>query len=1244
MNAKLSDSKKQALGQKVLNCFRRDGMILYVGQGCGEIPRSVAGQSWNCVYTSRRQGWVANAFTVGDGRTVSDWCYEHSWDQAKVTDRRDLQIVRLFGLESRNGTEDNTQDPFVVQSQATELLETIRSVMHRSMYHLLIVGYDPDSPDEIDRLTLFKILRSLPKGSVSVFGVSEEQYSKEPSIFRTLEESIKVEVYEDSLGDILDAVDAPLSQDLDLALGSIRLRDSGEKSFYADGEDCVLRQDWIAYSQNFAHVLTIEDVDTGRIYGRDALQDRFYHFLRDSATEWPQWYGYQSYHDFHLKRPWEDSLYHLVTGLLDDSGEFAKKRAPVLLYGPPGSSKSISLAALAYRVFQDKIHPVVYMRDPYLIFKVDEKSFERLNELLKHLEEAGPRQQNVLLIWDCSCYGVKPVQTLYNSLCNSGRKVTLVCSTYDLPSRKDDAEPFPIYQMKDDKLVKLSSVSSGEPVIECVDGFYRVRASRELGESEEFNLLQLCKRYADYDETILKTWWDQRAQEESDIFLRLYYLMQFLRGPLSGSLKREYDTVLASGNLPLKAVSLYDSVMAAAFEKAGLDLSSLNLEGSVQEAYHWEDMCICIAMFSQFGFALPESIALTTLDPDFKGGYTLLRDIFQTIPWLHYGPAGGNEDNGEYVFTYRTPLEAQLFLSAREVTEAEQIDYVINILEMIGAAFEDTGEKDQKAILAIDKFIRMIGPNTENESLRNERRSSLLKYAENYPKIIDHGLAPLRTEYGLYDERLLNLEVTLTREFYGRDQNRSDRSVVLQMDMNSAEGYCERIQRLQGAMELAKEGAERLKRQAEKIPERERGWYLREARSLLVEHVCCDRDIQELSAKYHELSSKAGVPANEQIDTDALKLSFDDYWTDLSDAIDQQPNNGYIYNATFRLFLRDCKNKGNNTAGKIRNLVHVWQLIEDLNNNPMITLERGGQEFQENVAKISQEYDRLINNTKAITLDNVEQLRAAVDEGDEGDEGKFLSLFNTCLTHMDASAILFLVRDHLRKAGVKFSREDSKAGLSEQARAACQKALAFLDSYSFTEDSASCIFLRIQLYWKLWNDGISFIPPAECWRPRLKYEQWSKLYQLCENYRRCADKSRHVNGLLNFVEALTLAELGEYNESLSTLHSIPKGRFYSNDLRLKAWYIVSDWDDKVGGPVPRKFSGHTMPRPDAKNFVGGMHLDGVPDAPGGHYFSVGNLKQTGLDLRQSSHFEDLELGVGFTGFSVYRKTSVEGKK
>ena len=180
------------------------------------------------------------------------------------------------------------------------------------------------------------------------------------------------------------------------------------------------------FFQNIVSLLTERVLHWVRPREED-LQSWFSSFLRDSRIA-PAWYGYHRRSPFHVQRSFEEPLFQLVCQALHGQPE---KNRLIVLSGPPCSSKSITLAAIAYRAFCLRCCPILYLSQDLL----DSLDYEPryLDTALQDLAFHAAAKTPTLLILDSSLPGflMKRVYRLYDALNQRGRRFVMVCSSRD---------------------------------------------------------------------------------------------------------------------------------------------------------------------------------------------------------------------------------------------------------------------------------------------------------------------------------------------------------------------------------------------------------------------------------------------------------------------------------------------------------------------------------------------------------------------------------------------------------------------------------------------------------------------------------------------------------------------------------------------------------------------------------------------------------------------------------------------
>lgn len=102
----------------------------------------------------------------------------------------------------------------------------------------------------------------------------------------------------------------------------------------------------------------------------------------------------------------------------------------------------MELAALAYKIYNEKINPVIYINGDNLCFASQSSEIQVLDELMQEVEQVGDKDTRFLIVWDSSSYRnvVAEAKQLVHELENRGRRFVLVCSAYtSVESKKKEA-------------------------------------------------------------------------------------------------------------------------------------------------------------------------------------------------------------------------------------------------------------------------------------------------------------------------------------------------------------------------------------------------------------------------------------------------------------------------------------------------------------------------------------------------------------------------------------------------------------------------------------------------------------------------------------------------------------------------------------------------------------------------------------------------------------------------------------
>ena len=154
--------------------------------------------------------------------------------------------------------------------------------------------------------------------------------------------------------------------------------------------------------------------------------DYFYQFLKRSSNA-PQWYGYAKRNGFAVKRDFEEELYRAVI-----DGIESNSNTPIILAGQSSSGKSVALGALAFRVFQERKYPVLFINNPENVFSAGSQAAIALDNILLEIREKGGY---ALVILDWSLYSLRnnAVRSISDRYYNRSQKALFVASAMIAP-------------------------------------------------------------------------------------------------------------------------------------------------------------------------------------------------------------------------------------------------------------------------------------------------------------------------------------------------------------------------------------------------------------------------------------------------------------------------------------------------------------------------------------------------------------------------------------------------------------------------------------------------------------------------------------------------------------------------------------------------------------------------------------------------------------------------------------------
>lgn len=1193
--------------------FHSNAVILFAGQGMDDeaLRQGIAACRFSCVFTTRRDPAFKTLFLAED-RKVRELCTVE--EVLSVTDSRtQLPIVRLFGVSEEEEQGNYTPDVMALM-QASNMLTVLKRLLG-NLNQLVVAGYQPESTAELPAMVLANALTPAPEKSVQLWGM----HSDNPQLAQLLQlaQQRGFKVFEEELSQVIQE-----SDEQDDELEYTDTSSDGDR-FYANGKVCTLEADDLLPYGRQASLLTENKVFSMRPDGRILCQKWFANFLQNDAAEnGPMWCGYDTNRMFYVKRRFEEPLVALVRKLLDEEA-VPMSNAPVFLTGAPGSSKSITLGALAYRIYCEKQHPVIFISKDNVMYHKETEHLEQLDKLMQMAQHRG-NNARVLVVWDCSSY--RPVSSnvdaMVNILKNRGRKFVLVCSAYSTEENGKTCKTLP-----------ASVIGNDEAPITYDDKRYYIHTSRELDDKELYRFKQVVSNYSGIDVSRIRSMFDALEKDnERDIFTLFYQLISLLRPRLKASLSKEQQKVASyvsdkvSALLKKRKESRANTAMAQLFKDAGWEADeSEKTEDDVQQEKALDRFNLCIALFSRFKLDTPASLAFRMLSdegisPFSSDSRELFRLLVNETTWLYYGEG---EEEGDFIFRFRNSLEASIFLENSDLDGLEQLKMVCTMLRLCGEDMRNTGFADHRMLGDLLTLIKLMGPNSKYPPFVSGQED-YQSIQDNLPILID-AMTELRDEYDLPDPAAeIDLcIVTFTREcnvfrYQQRvDENWTEAEKAARLDdvrARLANLRAARTRALRCVDELdARIGATDKKILREKFAEQQS--------SLTDEAVLCDTRMQEMVDFCEELCDT--LP--EDIAAYRMKaIPYGEIYAMMEKAIQRDPTNGFYYNALFQAFLRMYDKSALGEKLKLRYLSTIMQVVEDCNHSNVDRRgSRGNDEITQNISKILDRSDKY-----AVDIDTIR----AYQKGDlNASESNYMRLYEDLREENSAAGIIFVCRKELEKAKIS-TREDYRLNTTQLM--VCKRVRDFMlekENYDCFSEDVHYLELLIRVYFMCCNETV-LTGQKECQLTNLDAEQWAQLRRFCNKYHQLFAAKTGVQKqiprpLLTVLYALCEVQVNKnYEKAQDLLDSIPEAAF-RNTNRMRTLFILCE------NGKPKHFTGKAV---NVEGDRGHILVDDIPKYLNGRYgvrISRG-FKGKNMPL-ENEVLSDFEVGIGNTSFAAF---------
>lgn len=707
--------------------------ILYVGTDydISKYP-GMARKPWRCIYTANQSTDFANAFTIESGRQVRVISAKATYDAASTKlDQNNPMVIYLNGAPATCNGQEDIGVQIARNIERVALRETLTKILKSGlMVELVMVGYDPNNANEISPSELANIVSCLSENRVTIYGLSEERESN--SYLHYLEEQNLITVFHQELGQEWEKLLSAQRETVENDCSEEPLRrEELQNCVYIEGVPTKLEPKLCRDFNRHGRVLSLQEMETFPI-SRMMQADYFYRFLKHSPNT-PQWYGYAKRNGFAVKREYEDELYQSVLTGLESSSD-----VPIALAGQTSSGKSIALAALAYRMFQERKYPILFINNPNINLEINSPTGHALDNLLKDIRDKGGR---ALVIMDLSIYNlqrtdiVRKVSDQYN---NRGHRVLFVTST-----------------MYADHIEKRYRV---------------IQAPIKLSVSEKkaFKMLMVEKGKLQRNRV---EHWMEKHQEEHGLLSMLYRLLYDLRPQLEHGMKQELGEALEDTR---KKLDVLEAPIQEAPPMTALAMKLIAAgyaptpEQKPEELQQKKKTIMdslrpfseSLAVATLFKLRVPMTMAMKLLNiPDCKNRQKYRDTVFQA-PWLYCAMDDDKYAPGEYCASFRDPMDARIYLNSINLDESAQMGVVARI---INAIHNERDSYFAEEIRFLERLIRMIGPNSDDPTVRDSWKTT---YGPGCPMIID-ALKNLR-EDGVVEPQLVVQEITYIREYYGQ--------------------------------------------------------------------------------------------------------------------------------------------------------------------------------------------------------------------------------------------------------------------------------------------------------------------------------------------------------------------------------------------------------------------------------------------------------------------------------------------
>ena len=1191
--------------------IKRRSVLLYVGRKVTDEELIVLNKlSWSGIVTTRTDNKIYDIITKNEV-TIQE-VDNHTDGVKTILDNRGVfPVFRLFDV-GQNASE------FEAQIAANTFLTSICSCLD-SMHSMVICGYDSSCADELPWIIIKSSLQSAPKCMVQFWNCSFEDNTSQ---FNTFRSGKKFKCYKENPAHELQTY---LSENSTISDDSTRDFDV----FYSDGKAIPVQTTGRRLERcQIARLLTENEVTSYIPQGTEELSKKYYDYLTNTPTDRPQWYGYDTKVGYNITRQYEENLYTLVNNMLlmklnKDGSHIA------LLSGPSGSSKSVALGALAYRIFLEKKFPVVYINrfdEDMVMFTEKSSHIKMLDSFLNQIEDKLDPKGRILLIWDCSSYNTDELtmHRVANRLLERGRRFVMVCSSHRInPQRKDKG-----YRFK--QKYKLVEVPVSQAQFYERDMCYCVSSTYDLNSKEKNQLRETFKKYANTsEETVNKAFksidYLDNGSVKDKIHFIFYILIALLRPKIERGMSSEEESTVAY------LTETINSMIAPEPDLVSIDINKLSLvdrisylsgEMPLSESYNRElsaesveKIFVFIAMFSKFNLSVPYDLILNLLDAKFSAEFgTEILDLLIDLPMLYY-------HRDTISISFRNTFEAQIFLMNKDPEGKREFEL---LKYFFGEYMNQMYNTEMKNMLLT--YLKMMGPNHEEFEIFNSSRRRDY-FMLNMSTVVDMLTEILKNSDSLDSSIRAGLVwtcLTFTREHY--------KDLMIRygsLDIDHLKGGVDALDTVLGyaddMLSLDKHYP---------LPPRDR-------RGIIIEYAFTNIWLKKYSNQYvKECMAKELEPDKNYAD---IKFPYSTIYSDITSIIPEDPNNGYNYNALLTCFMEMYDSGEWTKTDKMEQLMLIQKVISECDRQNMInTGTYDKDDLETNIQNIYQ-----LSEKTAFTIDTIMHFREGITDASKftNEQQDYIALYKQCLSERNPVVISFLCQTELNK--VRAFDEDDMGGFSiEEKCKACEKVIAFMqikEHFACVQSREYAYALFIFSMWMYLNHE-PLNARGNRKRTFLSKKAWGDILGLCHYYAETFKPDNYEvdrrQRIILLLYALALLHMNEGKNNIilkvsGVLESIPymtEGRISTRNRTL---YMYCD---EKGGV--KKYTGK-VEDVDESETKGHASLRDI-DPVGKVHFNTKNIDPSAPRLKKGTILQKLEIGFGYIGTTLYTEDGRKG--